>query len=92
MSFTRRQGSGRPRQSSRRKDRHIASNARVQPTASSAALQAQVAPSLGGHVSSRTIGRCLAEGHLGSLCPLRALPLTPTHQHLRLKWFHARGN
>ncbi|GFT23680.1 transposable element Tcb1 transposase [Trichonephila clavipes] len=29
------------------------------------------------HVSSRTIRRCLAEGHLGSWHPLRVLPLTP---------------
>ncbi|GFX24135.1 HTH_Tnp_Tc3_2 domain-containing protein [Trichonephila clavipes] len=41
-------------------------NARVQPTASSAAIQAQVAPSLEAPVSSRTIRRRLAEGHLGS--------------------------
>ncbi|GFX80764.1 transposable element Tcb2 transposase [Trichonephila clavipes] len=41
MSFTRRLGSGRPRQTSHREDRHIVRNARVQPTASSAAIQAQ---------------------------------------------------
>ncbi|GFU66748.1 transposable element Tcb2 transposase [Trichonephila clavipes] len=40
MSFTRRQGSGRPRQTSRREDHHIVRNARVQPTASWAAIQA----------------------------------------------------
>ncbi|GFX48838.1 transposable element Tcb2 transposase [Trichonephila clavipes] len=85
MSFTRRPGSGRPRQTSCREDRHIVRNARVQPTASSAAFQAQVAPSLE-KVSSRTIRRCLAEGHLGSRCPLRVLPLTPTHRRLRLDW------
>ncbi|GFV28787.1 transposable element Tcb1 transposase [Trichonephila clavipes] len=62
------------------------------PTASSAAIQAQVAPSLGVPVSSRTIRRCLAEGHFGSRCPLRVLPLTPTHRRLRLEWCHARGN
>ncbi|GFW26513.1 transposable element Tcb2 transposase [Trichonephila clavipes] len=43
-------------------------------------------------VSSRTIRRLLAEGHLGSQCPLRVLQLTPTHRRLRLEWFHARGN
>ncbi|GFU93819.1 transposable element Tcb2 transposase [Trichonephila clavipes] len=43
-------------------------------------------------VSSRTIRRRLAEGHLGSRCPLPALPLTPTHQCLRLEWCHTRGN
>ncbi|KFM57876.1 Transposable element Tcb1 transposase, partial [Stegodyphus mimosarum] len=64
MSCTRRPGSGRPRQTSRGEDRHIVRNARVQPTASSAAIQAQVAPSLGAPVPSRTIRRHLAEGQL----------------------------
>ncbi|GFS61089.1 transposable element Tcb2 transposase [Trichonephila clavipes] len=41
MSFTRRPGSGCPLQTSRREDRHIVINARVQPTASSAAIHAQ---------------------------------------------------
>ncbi|GFV96609.1 transposable element Tcb2 transposase [Trichonephila clavipes] len=80
MSFTRRSGSGRPRRTSRREDRHNVRNARVQLTAS---------PSLGAHVSYRTIRRRLAEGHLGSWSPSRALPLTPTHRHLRLEWCHA---
>ncbi|GFT16577.1 transposable element Tcb2 transposase [Trichonephila clavipes] len=55
-------------------------------------LSAQVAPSLGTPVSSQTIRRRLAEGHLGSQRPLRVLPLMPTHQRLRLEWCHARGN
>ncbi|GFU72260.1 transposable element Tcb2 transposase [Trichonephila clavipes] len=92
MSFIRRPGSGRPRQTSRREDRHIVRNAVVQPTASSAAIQAQVEPSLGAPVSSQTIRRCLAEGHLGSRRPLHVLPLMPTHRRLRLEWCHARGN
>ncbi|GFU27183.1 transposable element Tcb2 transposase [Trichonephila clavipes] len=78
MSFTRRQNSGCHRQTSHREDRHIVRNARVQPTASSAAIQAQVAPSLGAPVSSRSIRRRLAEGHLGSRCILRVLLFTPT--------------
>ncbi|GFU83657.1 transposable element Tcb2 transposase [Trichonephila clavipes] len=65
---------------SRRDDHHIVRNARVQPTASSVAIQTQVAPSLGAPVSSRTIRRRLAEGHLESRYPLRVLPLTPTHR------------
>ncbi|GFX93856.1 transposable element Tcb2 transposase [Trichonephila clavipes] len=92
MSFTRRPGSGHPQQTSRREDRHMVRNARVQPTASSTAIQAQVSPSLGVPVSSRTIRKRLAEGHLGSRCPLGVLPLTPTHRRLRLEWCHARGN
>ncbi|GFY13917.1 HTH_Tnp_Tc3_2 domain-containing protein [Trichonephila clavipes] len=79
MSFTRRPGSGYPRLTSRREDRHIVRNTRVQPTASSAAIQAQIAPSRGAPVSSQTIRRGLAEGHLGSRHPLRVLlpPSTP---------------
>ncbi|GFW71233.1 uncharacterized protein TNCV_536511 [Trichonephila clavipes] len=46
-SFARRPGSGRPRQTSYREDRHIVRNARLQPTGSPAAIQALVAPSLG---------------------------------------------
>ncbi|GFU31668.1 transposable element Tcb2 transposase [Trichonephila clavipes] len=41
MSFTRRPGSGHPRPTSRRENRHIVRNAHVQPTVSSAAIQAQ---------------------------------------------------
>ncbi|GFX77716.1 transposable element Tcb1 transposase [Trichonephila clavipes] len=62
------------------------------PTASSTAIQAQVAPSLGVPVSSRTKRKYLAEGHLRSRRPLRLLPLTPTHRRLRLEWCRARGN
>ncbi|GFY21414.1 uncharacterized protein TNCV_1165621 [Trichonephila clavipes] len=61
MSFTRRPGSGHPQQTSRGEDRHIVRNARVQPTASSAAIQAKVAPTLEATVSSRTIRRCLVK-------------------------------
>ncbi|GFW88641.1 HTH_Tnp_Tc3_2 domain-containing protein [Trichonephila clavipes] len=78
MSFTRRPGSGRFRQTSSREDRPIVRNARVQTTASSAAIQAQVEPLLGAPEFSRTIRRRLAEGHLGSRHTLRVLPLTPS--------------
>ncbi|GFV69293.1 transposable element Tcb1 transposase [Trichonephila clavipes] len=60
----------------------------VEKTATSAAIQAQVAHSLGVPVSSRTIRR----RHLGSRSPLRVLPLTPTHRRLRLEWCRTRGN
>ncbi|GFX10556.1 transposable element Tcb2 transposase [Trichonephila clavipes] len=91
MSFTRRPGSGHLRQTSRREDRHIVRNACVKSTASSAAIQAQVSPSFGAPVSSRTIRRRLAEGHLGSRRPLRALLLTPIYRRLLLGWCRARG-
>ncbi|GFU89127.1 transposable element Tcb1 transposase [Trichonephila clavipes] len=81
-----------PRQTSHREDRHIVRNARVQPTDSSTAIQAQVAPSLGAPMSSQTIRRRLAEEHLRSRSPLLVLPLAPTHRRLRLEWCRARGN
>ncbi|GFX64436.1 hypothetical protein TNCV_4043261 [Trichonephila clavipes] len=92
MSFTRRPGSGCPRQASHREDHYILRNAHVQLIASSGAIQAQVAPSLITPVSSQTIQRPLAEEHLGSWRPLRELPLTPTHQCLCLEWCCTRGN
>ncbi|KFM75316.1 Transposable element Tcb2 transposase, partial [Stegodyphus mimosarum] len=92
MSCTRRPGSGCPRQTSCQEGRHIVRNARVQPTASSVAIQAQVAPSLGAPVSSRTIRRRLAEGQLVSRHPLRVLSLMPTHRRLRVEWCRAQGN
>ncbi|GFV72505.1 HTH_Tnp_Tc3_2 domain-containing protein [Trichonephila clavipes] len=81
MSFTRRPGLGHPRQTSHREDRHIVRNARVQPTASSAAIQEQVGPSLEASVSSRTTRWRLAKGHLGSphlsRAAVEAHPSTP---------------
>ncbi|GFU32226.1 transposable element Tcb2 transposase [Trichonephila clavipes] len=68
-----------------RADRYIVRNARVQPTASSVAIPAQIALSLGTPVSSRTVRRRLAEEHLGSWRPLRVMPLMPTHRRLRLE-------
>ncbi|GFS56161.1 transposable element Tcb2 transposase [Trichonephila clavipes] len=67
-------------------------NAHIQTTVSSASIHAQEAPSLGAPVSTQTIRSRLAEGHLGLQHPLRVLPLTPSHQHLRLEWCSTRGN
>ncbi|GFW82499.1 transposable element Tcb2 transposase [Trichonephila clavipes] len=92
MSITRRPGSGRPQQTSLREDRHIVRNACLQTTASSAAIETHVAPSLGAPVSSRTIQRHLAKGHMGSWRSLRKLLMTPPLRHLHLEWCRARGN
>ncbi|GFV31999.1 HTH_Tnp_Tc3_2 domain-containing protein [Trichonephila clavipes] len=91
-SFTRKPGSECPHQTSRPEDRHIVRNAHARSTASSVAIQAQVAPSLEASVSYRTIRRCLTELYLRFRHPLRVLPLTPTHRSLRLEWCRARGN
>ncbi|GFT84871.1 transposable element Tcb2 transposase [Trichonephila clavipes] len=72
-------------------DCHIVRNARVQPTASSAAILARVVPSLGIPCVFLNHTRCLAEGRLGSCgALLRVLPLTPNLQRLRLEWCRAR--
>ncbi|GFX51783.1 transposable element Tcb2 transposase [Trichonephila clavipes] len=65
---------------------------RIQPTVSSAAIQAQVILSLRALLSSRTIRRHLTEKHLGSRCPLRVLLLKPTHRRFRLEGCHAQRN
>ncbi|GFX71288.1 transposable element Tcb2 transposase [Trichonephila clavipes] len=88
MSFKRKPGSGHLH----REDRHIVRNARVQPNASSAAIQTIVAPSFEVTVFSRTIQSHLAKGHLGSQRPLRLPPLAPIHRRLRLEWCRVRGN
>ncbi|GFT03039.1 transposable element Tcb2 transposase [Trichonephila clavipes] len=77
--------------SAKRLARQLGRSDRV-PTASSAAIQAQVALSLEAPVSSQIIRRRLAEKHLRSRRPLRVMPLTPTHRRLRLEWCRARGN
>ncbi|GFX64830.1 transposable element Tcb2 transposase [Trichonephila clavipes] len=62
MSFTRRQGSGRPLQTNLVKK-----------------------------ITTLTMRRCLAEGHLGlrGQCVL-LMPLTLTHRRLRLEWYRTR--
>ncbi|GFX60698.1 uncharacterized protein TNCV_4976741 [Trichonephila clavipes] len=55
MPFTRRPGSGRPKQTSHREYHHIVRNARVQLTASLAAIHSQVERSLGALVSPRRV-------------------------------------
>ncbi|GFU34299.1 transposable element Tcb2 transposase [Trichonephila clavipes] len=92
MSFTRRPGSGSPRQTSRQEDHHIVRNARAQPTASSTAIQSQIARSIGAPMSSRTIRSHMTAGHFRSWHQLRVLTLTPTHRRLCLEWCHAREN
>ncbi|GFS64560.1 HTH_Tnp_Tc3_2 domain-containing protein [Trichonephila clavipes] len=89
MLFTRRPGSGCSRQISHREDHHIVRNARVQPTASSAAIQVQVTPLLGAAMSSRIMRRRFAEGHLGSRRPLHVMLWTPTNRRLHLEWCRA---
>ncbi|GFT37858.1 transposable element Tcb2 transposase [Trichonephila clavipes] len=74
-------GSGCIRQTSRREDRHIVRNACVQLTASSAAIQAQVTPSLG--------PLCLLEPYEGTWLKKiwdRGAHYVCCHRRLRSEW------
>ncbi|PRD21346.1 UNVERIFIED_CONTAM: hypothetical protein NCL1_51980 [Trichonephila clavipes] len=86
MSFSRRPGSGRSRQTSHREDRHIVRNVSVLTTASSLSTLAQVAPSLRAHASSRTKRMCLAEGHLGSRPPYIMCAALDAHPSTAFIW------
>ncbi|GFW33442.1 organic cation transporter protein [Trichonephila clavipes] len=79
--FTLRPSSRCFRQTSHREDHRIIRHALAKSTASLDAVLTTVTPSLRAPVSSRSIARCLAKGHLVSWCPLRVLPMTPTQQH-----------
>ncbi|GFV85845.1 uncharacterized protein TNCV_1421501 [Trichonephila clavipes] len=69
MAFSRRPDSRHPRQTSRREDHNIVRNARVKLTASSAAIQAQVEPSLGAPVSPRNKRSAWLKGIWGRGAP-----------------------
>ncbi|GFX61233.1 transposable element Tc1 transposase [Trichonephila clavipes] len=75
-------GSGATRKTPRREDRRIVQQALVDPTVTRSMIRADV----GVAIVPLTISRHLAEANLKSKRPFRALPLTPEHRQLRLKW------
>ncbi|GFT10772.1 uncharacterized protein TNCV_1944321 [Trichonephila clavipes] len=86
MSFTRRPGSGRPSQTSRRVDRHFVRNARVRPPDSSANIQAQGAPLLGTFSTRGLLATdhvILNHGQVTWTTPELAPPLLTTTPHQR---------
>ncbi|GFV65382.1 transposable element Tc1 transposase [Trichonephila clavipes] len=68
-----------------RKTTRIVWQALVDPTVTRSTIRADVA------IVQQTISRYLAEANLKSKRPFRALPLTPEHRQLRLKWCQARS-
>ncbi|GFW49584.1 uncharacterized protein TNCV_2843651 [Trichonephila clavipes] len=66
-------------------DRLIIQHSRVEPTAPLVAVLTQAVPLLRAPMSSRTIARRLAEGHLVSRCPLSLLPMRPIYRLLRFE-------
>ncbi|GFU61404.1 hypothetical protein TNCV_4537891 [Trichonephila clavipes] len=62
------------------------------PAASSAAIQAQVEPSLGPLCFSKPYERLAAKDIWDRGSPLRVMPLTPAQRCLRFEWCRARGN
>ncbi|UYV74510.1 hypothetical protein LAZ67_11003736 [Cordylochernes scorpioides] len=78
-------GSGRPRATTERKDRAIVRTAVAAPTLST------IQRVTGTQVSKMTINRRLRERNLRSRRPLRCLPLTSVHRHVRLQWCRERS-
>ncbi|GFU61918.1 transposable element Tcb2 transposase [Trichonephila clavipes] len=78
--------------SASREYHRIVKNARVQPTASSAVIQAQVAPSLGAPVSSRTIRGTWLEDIWDLSTHYVCAAFDAPHRRLHLEWCRVRGN
>ncbi|GFV25071.1 transposable element Tcb1 transposase [Trichonephila clavipes] len=79
--------SGATRKATRREDRRIVRQALVDPTVTRSTIRADVDVA----IVPQTISRHLAEANLKPKCPFDALPLTPEHQQLRLRWCQARS-
>ncbi|GFW04623.1 transposable element Tcb1 transposase [Trichonephila clavipes] len=75
------------RKTTRRKNRRIAWQARVDPTVTRSTIREDV----GVAIVPQTISRRLAEANLKSKSPFRALPITPEHRQLHLQWCQARS-
>ncbi|GFV70710.1 transposable element Tcb2 transposase [Trichonephila clavipes] len=86
-THARKTGSGVTRKTTRREDRRIVRQARVDPTVTRSTIRADV----GTVIVPQTISRHLAEANLKSKRLFRALPLTPEHRQLRLQWCQARS-
>ncbi|GFT22235.1 transposable element Tcb1 transposase [Trichonephila clavipes] len=86
-THARKTGSGATRKTTRREGRRIVRQALVDPTVTRSTIRADV----GVAIVLQTISRHLAEANLKSKRPFRALPLTPKHRQLRLKWCEARS-
>ncbi|GFU21560.1 transposable element Tcb1 transposase [Trichonephila clavipes] len=80
-------GSGATRKTTRREDRRIVRQALVDPTVTRSTIRADV----GVAIVPQIISRHLAEANLKSKRPIRAIPLTPEHQQLRLQWCQAKS-
>ncbi|GFT66991.1 HTH_Tnp_Tc3_2 domain-containing protein [Trichonephila clavipes] len=85
-THVRKTGSGETRKTTRREDRRIMRQARMNPTVTRSTIRAVV----GVTIVPQTIYRHLAEANLKYKRPFRALPLTPEHWQLRLQWCQAR--
>ncbi|GFW29641.1 transposable element Tc1 transposase [Trichonephila clavipes] len=86
-THTQKTGSGATRKTTRREDRRILQQALLDPAVTRSTIRAYV----GVAIVPQTISRHLAEANLKSKRPFRALPLTPEHQQLRLRWCQAKS-
>ncbi|UYV66965.1 hypothetical protein LAZ67_4003475 [Cordylochernes scorpioides] len=83
----RKDGSGRPRDTTEWEDRAIVRMAVAAPETTLSTIQRVT----GTQVSKMTINRRLRERNLRARRPLRCLPLTPVHRQVRLQWCRERS-
>ncbi|GBL88128.1 hypothetical protein AVEN_117736-1 [Araneus ventricosus] len=85
---SRRPGSGQPRGTIEREDRHVRRTSMAHRTASAAEIQAAV----GTTVTQRTFTDRLLQGEIRARRPVACIPLTPNHCRLRREWYQARNH
>ncbi|GFW28419.1 transposable element Tc1 transposase [Trichonephila clavipes] len=86
-THARKTGYGATRKTTRRENQSIVRQALVGPIVTRSTIRADV----GLAIVVQTISTHLADANLKSKRSFRALPLTPEHRHLRLKWCQARS-
>jgi transposase len=77
---------GRLRKTTPREDRFISRRARQWPFSTAGALRGNLA--FGGHISTRTVIRCLHHQGMRTRRPIKRPQLTLRHRHARFDWSH----
>ena len=85
-NVTDRPRAGRPRKTTPREDRLISRRARQRPFSTAGAFRGNLA--FEGHISTRTVIRCLHHQGMRARRPIKRPQLTLRHRHARFDWSH----
>jgi transposase len=85
-NVTDRPRASRPRKTTPREDRLISRRARQRPFSTTGELRGILA--FGGHISTRTVIRCLHHQGMRARRPIKRPQLTLRHRHARFDWSH----